>query len=216
MLFGFRGYANYRRLHNPLSLLFAVSGFLIGGAFFFWSVPFFFVDTNGAMIIVSLIGDAMYYAMLSLQLYITYYLVLKEKIVTSYVIVPAVMLGIAGWLSHLYGYIKYGLSVASGSFEYTLPLLSSVIQLFLLANVFLIGVIMLSKIKQQSSARGKAGILGISAIYILSALGGMLNILLSGEPNQSPAIILSYAAGFALFAGLLILARLLSIKRKNG
>lgn len=207
LFFGFRGLANYRRLHNPLSLLFAVSGFLIGGAFFFWSVPFFFVNTNTAMIIVSLIGDLLYYIMLALQSYIVFYLTLKSKISAAFMVVPAVVIAIIGWTSHLYGYLKYGLSVDSGSFEYTIPLAASIAQILLIVNVFLIGIIMLTKIKEQSNMRARLGLIGIAVLYLLFATAGTLNILLSGEPNQSPIIIISYFGGFALFAGVLLSAR---------
>jgi hypothetical protein len=212
LLFGLRGMRNYRRLHNPLSLYFAWSGFTAGLSFFFFSTPFAFTNAEIPMTIFSIIGDFFLYAMFVLQAALLHYLTLKGRVSLSVLLTPAIVLAITGWVTHIYGYIHYGVSVTNKLFEYQLPLYASIAQTALLVVVLLVGVVLLSKFSQQSNTRGKAGLLSIGLLYILSAVGGALNVLLSGKPNDSPIIITSYIGGFVLFVGILIAVRLLRQK----
>lgn len=200
---------NYRKLHNPLSLYFAWSGLFAGLAFFFFSVPFAFTNNESAMIAFSIIGDFFLYVMLVVQASLVHYLALKNRVSGAVMLVPAIILAVIGESAHIYGYIHNDVAIVDGVFEYQLPLIASVIQMVLLVNVFLVGILLLARIKQQPSARGKSALLGISVLYILSAAGGALNILFSGKPNDSPVIIISYIAGFVLFASILLGVRFL-------
>jgi hypothetical protein len=124
-------------------------------------------------------------------------------------LVPTLILASSGFIAHVYGYIHYGVETIGGEFTYQLPLYASIAQIALLVNVFLVGIVLLSKYRQQTTARGKSGLLGISILYLLSATAGTLNVLLSGGSNNSPIIISSYVAGFVLFIGILLVVRLL-------
>lgn len=214
-IFGFRGYSNYRRLHNPLSLLFGISGCLIGAAFFLWSVPFFFTTNNTAMIAVSILGDVFYYAMLVMQAYIVFYLSLKGRVSAAVMVVPALLIATIGLLSHVYGYIHNGVEIVNNAFQYELPFIASAAQILLLVNVFLVGILLLVRLKDQTSGRGRLGLISIAVLYLFSAMAGTLNILIAGEPNQSPAIIATYIGGFVLFIGILVFVRFLRSNPKE-
>lgn len=215
LFFGLRGFMNYRRVHNPLSLYFGWAGLTAGLAFFFFSVPFAFTNNETAMTVFSIIGDFFLYVMLVIQASLVHYLALKNRVSGAVMLVPALILAITGWAAHIFGYIHNGVAIVDGVFEYQLPLIASVIQIILLVNVFLVGILLLTRIKQQPNARGKSALFGISVLYILSAAGGALNIILSGKPNESPAIIGSYIGGFVLFVGILLAVRFLKNKKTS-
>lgn len=215
LLFGLRATANYRRLHNPLSLYFAISGFSAFLAFFLYSAPLIFTTNTEILLVVNIVGDLSLYVMFVMQVVILHYLAFKNKVSLKVLLVPVIIIAVIGWLSHCYGYITNGVSVTNGSFEYQLPLLANIIQSLFLVTVFMVGVFMLARIKQQTDYRARLGLLGIGILYILSAVGGSLNVVLSGESNNSPAIILSYIMGFTLFIFVLITARVLSPKGKK-
>jgi hypothetical protein len=150
--------------------------------------------------------------MFVVQVVILHYLALKGKISLTVVLIPAVLLAIVGWISHCYGYIVGGVSVVDGVYEYELPLIANVIQSIFLIVVFMVGVFMVFRIKQQTEARAKIGLLAIGILYMLSAIGGSLNVLLSGNSNQSPIIIATYIIGFILFILILLGVRILKPK----
>lgn len=215
LLFGLRGASNYRRLHSPLSLFFSISGFSASLAFFFYSVPLIFTTNQDVLLVVNIIGDFFLYVMFVYQVVILHYLVFKNKIPLNVLLVPVILIATIGWLSHCYGYIVNGVSVVNGSFEYQLPLIANIIQVLFLIVVLMVGIFMLLRINQQSDYRARLGLLGIGILYILSGLGGSLNVILSGESNNSPAIIVSYIIGFTLFIFVLITARVLSPQKKR-
>ncbi len=212
-LFGLRGYKNYRRLHNPLSGYFALSGMFASLAFFFWSVPFAISQDETFLLIANIVGDFFLYAMFVLQADLVWYLTLRNKMSRALFVTPVLLLGIAGWLSNSYGYIKNGIEIIDGKLVYTLPLFSSIVQIILLVNVFLVGILMLTKIKELSSGRSKTSLVSVSILYIFAALGGAINVVLSGNPNDSPLIIGSYVGGFILFVIILISVRF--VKKSN-
>jgi len=209
-LFGIRGVLTYRRLHSPLSLLFALSGFAAGIAFASWSVPFLFNIDNSTMITVSIFGDFFLYVMFVMQAIIVHYLAFKNRVSLKVILIPTILTAIIGWLAHCYGYIYNGVAVVNNSFDYTLPLLADIAQSILLVNVFLVGVLLAMRIRQQTTPRAKGGLLGIAILYILSGIAGAMNIFLSGSPNQSPIIIASYMIGFLFFVTILLGIRLLN------
>lgn len=211
-VFGLRASSNYRKLHNPLSLYFAFSGFSACLAFFFWSVPLMITTNLDLLLVLNIIGDLFLYIMFVVQVVVLHYLVLKNKVSLKLVLIPAVLLAIIGWLSHCYGYIVGGISLVDGAFEYELPLIANVIQSIFLTVVFMVGIFMLLRIKQQTDRRAKTGLLAIGSLYLLSAIGGSLNVLLSGDSNQSPVIIATYVVGFILFIILLVFVRVLNPK----
>lgn len=215
LLFGLRATANYKRLHSPLSLYFAISGYSAFIAFFLYSVPSIFTSDKDILLLVNIVGDFFLYVMFVTQVVILHYLILKNKIALSIVLVPAIIIASIGWLSHCYGYIVGGVSVQNGTFEYQLPLLANIVQSLFLITVFMVGVFMLFRIKQQTEYRARLGLLGIGILYILSAIGGSLNVILSGESNDSPAIMLSYIIGFMLFIFVLITARVLNTRNRK-
>lgn len=198
-LFGLRGYKNYRRLHNPLSGYFALSGMLASLAFFFWSVPFAVSQDQTFLLIANSIGDFFLYSMFVLQADLVYYLILRNKMSRALFVLPALLLGIAGWLANVYGYVQNGIDIVDNEFVYTLPLFSSIAQMILLVNVFLVGILMLGKLKELASGRSKTSLVSVACLYIFAALGGAINVILSGKPNDSPLIIGTYIAGFVLF-----------------
>lgn len=211
-IFGLRATVNYRKLHNPLSLYFALSGFSACLAFLCWSVPLILTSNLNALLIINIVGDLFLYIMFVVQVVILHYLALKGKISLTVVLIPAVLLAIVGWISHCYGYIVGGVSVVDGVYEYELPLIANVIQSIFLIVVFMVGVFMVFRIKQQTEARAKIGLLAIGILYMLSAIGGSLNVLLSGNSNQSPVIIATYIIGFILFILILLGVRILKPK----
>lgn len=215
LLFGFRGATNYRKLHSPLSLFFSMSGFSASLAFFFYSVPLMFTSDQGILLAVNIIGDFFLYVMFVYQVVILHYLVFKNKMPLNILLIPVILVASIGWLSHCYGYIVNGVSLVNGVFEYQLPLIANIIQALFLMVVFIVGIFMLLRIRQQSDYRARLGLLGIGILYILSGLGGSLNVILSGESNNSPAIIASYIVGFTLFIFVLITARILNPQRKR-
>lgn len=215
LLFGLRATANFKRLHSPLSLYFAISGYSAFIAFSLWSIPVIFTANINILLIVNIIGDFFLYVMFVMQVVILHYLILKNKIELKFLLAPAIILALLGWLAHCYGYIVGGVSIQNGTFEYQLPLLANIIQSIFLITVFLVGVFMLVRIKQQSEYRGRFVLLGIGILYILYAIGGSLNVILSGSSNDSPAIILSYIIGFTLFIFVFIAVRVLTPKIIN-
>lgn len=212
-LFGFRGYKNWRRLHNPLSGYFALSGFSASLAFFFWSVPFAISQDPTFLLIANIIGDFFLYTMFVIQADLVYYLTLRNKMSRALFVGPIVLLAIAGLISNSYGYIKNGLEIIDGQLVYSLPLFSSIVQIILLVNVFLVGILMLGKLKELASGRSKTSLVAVAVLYIFAALGGAINVILSGNPNDSPLIIGAYVAGFILFVIILISVRF--VKKSN-
>ena len=213
LLFGLRATSNYKRLHSPLSLYFAISGFSVFIAFFLYSVPMILTTDETVLLAVNIIGDLFLYVMFVTQVVILHYLIFKNKVALPVLLIPVTVVAAIGWLSHCYGYIVGGVSVVDGTFEYQLPLLANIIQSLFLIAVFMVGIFMLIRIKQQTEYRARLGLLGIGILYVLSALGGSLNVLLSGESNNSPAIILSYIVGFVLFIFVLITSRVLNPRK---
>jgi hypothetical protein len=215
LVFGYRGWRNYLRLHNPLSRYFALSGLLAAAAFGLWSIPFIFTTDHTVLIAVSILGDGFLYAMLFLQARLVHYLVLTNKVNKWLLLAPLAVLALVGWASHIYGYINYGISVSPEEFTYELPFLADIIQVFLLSIVIWVGLLLLRRVKNLPSARSKVALLGVALLYLLSGLGGALNVISSGAPNESPAIIGSYIFGFALFMSVFIITRLLGSKSLN-
>lgn len=216
IIFGLRGLQNYHRLHNPLSRLFAYCGFSAGIAFFFFSVPFMFNISQNVMIAVSIIGDLFLYVLFITQTYTLYYLELKERVSAQVIMLPFLVLALVGWLANCYGYIHNGVGIENGKFVYNLPPLSDYIQLIFLFIIIVVGILLLVRVRQQTSWRAKGGLIGIAALFILSGIGGALNVILSGDPNQSPYIKLSYLIGFILFAIIIITLRIMgNLKHRN-
>lgn len=213
-LLGLRGLQNYRKLHNPLSLFFAYSGFSAGLAFLLWSIPFAFTNNLTWLAYANITGDFFLYVFFVISAALVYYLTLKNKLPRMFFMTPFVLIAVIGWLSHCYGYLHNGVAIVNGNFEYTLPILADITQLVLLINVFIVGIILLTRLKQQSSARAKGAVAGIAILYIFSALGGSLNVITSGTPNQG-IVVLSYILGFVLFVILLVLIRLFGSKRNT-
>lgn len=213
-LFGIRGYKNWRRLHNPLSGYFALSGFSAALAFFFWSVPFAISQDSTFLLIANILGDFFLYSMFVIQADLVWYLTLRDKMKRSLFVGPVVLLAIAGLISNSYGYIQNGLEIVDGELVYSLPLFSSIVQIILLVNVFLVGILMLGKLKELASGRSKTSLISVAILYIFAALGGAINVILSGNPNDSPLIIGAYVAGFILFVIILISVRF--IKKTTG
>lgn len=208
LFFSWRGFSNYNRLHNPLSRYFAWSGLLAAAAFFFWSIPVIFSRNENYVLAVEIAGDVFLYSMFVLQFALLHYMVLYNKISRYVFMAPVILLAIVGMASHLYGYLHYGTSISDEAFDYTLPLISSIIQSILLVGVFLVGIILLSKLKDQKSSKSKANLVGVAALYILSGLAGLLNVLFSGTSNDSPLILTGYVAGFLLFMSVVLLAKI--------
>jgi len=206
-LFGLRGYKNYRRLHNPLSGYFALSGMFASLAFFFWSVPFAISQDQTFLLVANILGDFFLYAMFVLQADLVYYLTLRNKMSRVLFVGPAFLLAVVGLISNSYGYIQNGLEIVDDKLVYSLPLLSSIIQIILLVNVFLVGILMLGKLKELASGRSKTSLVSVAILYIFAALGGAINVVLSGDPNDSPLIIGSYIGGFMLFVLILLSVR---------
>ncbi len=210
--FGIRAWQNYLKLHNPLSKLFAYTGFSAAIAFFMWSVPFLFTNNLTILLVCNIIGDFFLFLLFFLQAKIIYYLALKNKVTEKYVLVPVAIIAMVGFISNSYGYIKNGVSLVDNTFNYSLPFLSDICQTILLAGSLMVGILMLFRINQQPNARAKVALLGISVLFILCGVGGALNVLLSGNPNQSPIIITSYIVGLFGFVVILFSARI--FKRK--
>ena len=164
------------------------------------------------LLVINIIGDLFLYIMFVVQVVILHYLALKGRVPLAAVLIPTILLAIVGWISHCYGYIVGGVSVVNGVYEYELPLVSNVIQSIFLIVVFMVGVFMVLRIKQQTETRAKIGLLAIGILYMLSAIGGSLNVLLSGNSNQSPIIIATYVIGFILFILILLAVRILNPK----
>lgn len=210
-LLGLRGLQNYRKLHNPLSLFFAFSGFTAGLAFLLWSVPFAFTTNLTHLAYANIIGDLFLYIFLVIQAALVHYLTLKNKLPRGIFLAPFIIIAIVGWLSHCYGYLHYGVTIVNGNFEYTLPVIASIAQLILLINVFIVGLVLLKRISQQSNSRAKGAVVGIAVLYIFSGIGGSLNVITSGTPNQG-IVVFSYLMGFILFVVLLALIRVFNSK----
>lgn len=206
-LFGLRGYKNWRRLHNPLSGYFALSGFSASLAFFFWSVPFAISSDPTFILIANILGDFFLYTMFVIQADLVYYLTLRNKMSRALYVGPAVLIAIAGLISNSYGYVQNGIEIINGELVYSLPLFSSIAQMILLVNVFLVGILMLGKLKELASGRSKTSLISVAVLYIFAALGGAINVILSGNPNDSPLIIGTYVGGFILFVIILISVR---------
>ena len=207
LLFAWRAYSNYRRLHNPLSAYFAWSGLSAGLAFFFWGVPFAFSSQEIVWQVTSMIGDFWLYVMLVIQASLVYYLTLRNKISQKLVLTPVIALALAGFASHVYGYLHYGVSITDDKFEYTLPLFASIAQSILIVNVLLVGILLLSKLKEQSTGRSRGSLIGVAFLYLLSGIAGLINVVFSGTSNDSPLIIGGYIFGFVVFVGALVVIR---------
>lgn len=213
LIFGLRAVKNYKKLHNPLSQFFAISGFSAALAFGFWSIPLIFTSDTSILMLVNIIGDFFLYIFFIYQAIILHYLVLKSKISLILYLIPVIVIALIGWLSHCYGYIVGGVRLSDGSLEYQLPLFANIIQSIFLVIVFLVGVFLLLRIRQQTETRARLALLGIGTLYILSAIGGSLNVILSGGSNQSPVIISAYIIGFVIFMLVLATIRLHNSKK---
>lgn len=207
-LFGWRALKNYQRLRNPLSGYFAIGGISMALAFFLWSVPFLFTNSETPMQVVSIVGDFFFYLALVSQAALVYYLTLRNKIPKAVFMTPVLVIAIVGFSSHAYGYLHNGVAIVDGQFEYTLPFIASIAQIILLANVFLVGVLLFSRLKEQDTGRSKSNLIGIALLLMLSATAGALNIISSGKPNETLPIIASYAGGFIVFLLILLFARI--------
>jgi len=205
-IFSWRGYKNYLRLHNPLSGYFALSGFLATLAFACWSVPLLFTRNETALVILNSLGDLFLYALYVVSALLLYYLVIQGRMSKALFITPIVALSIIGWISDAYGYWHNGVRVVNNELTYTLPLLSSVIQVILLVNLLLVGVFLLGKVKEQNSSRGKSGLIAVAILYLLSAVAGIMNVVSTGH-NDSPLILGAYTIGFIIFVFILIFVR---------
>ena len=213
LTFSIRATINYKKLHNPLSLYFAITGYSAFTAFTMWSIPLILTTNLDILLITNIVGDLFLYIMFVVQIVILHYLALKNKVPLKVVLVPAILLSIVGWLSHCYGYIVNGISISDGVFVYELPLIANIIQLIFLTFVFAVGTSLIKQIKRQTDKQAKIVLLSIGVLYMLSAIGGALNVILSGGSNQSPIIITSYFIGFILFTLIFVSIRLLrSIK----
>lgn len=210
--FAWRGWRNYQRLHNPISVYFALSGFFACLSFTSYCLPFFVTPNNTSLVVANIIGDIFLYALFITQAFLVHYLVLRNRFPRWIFTLPLILIAITGWISHVYGYVHYGMSVVENKVLYTLPFYSSIAQMILIVNVFLVGILLLVKLKQQSSGRGKGGLIAIAALYILSGLGGALNIITSRDSNDSSAIMISYVAGFGLFVFVLLCSRFIGSK----
>ena len=211
-LFGWRALKNYQRLRNPLSGYFAVGALSMATAFFLWSVPLLFTDNQTVMQIISIVGDFFLYLALVSQAALVYYLTLRDKVPKVVFMGPIVAIAVAGYFSHVYGYLHNGVAIVDGNFEYKLPFFASIAQIILLANVFLVGVLLFSRLKEQNSKRSKSNLIGISILLMLSATAGALNIISAGKPNETIPIIASYAVAFIAFLLILLFARIVRPK----
>lgn len=209
LIFSVRATINYKKLHNPLSLYFAITGYTSFVAFILWSVPLILTANVDIILISNILGDLSLYIMFVVQAALLHYLFLKNKMSLKKVLIPAILLAALGWLSHCYGYIVGGISITDGVLIYELPPIANVIQLMFLVLVFIVGISLFEQIKKQSGRRAKIGLFSIAILYILSAIGGALNVLLSGGSNQSPIIIASYFVGFIIFTIVFVSIRLL-------
>jgi hypothetical protein len=202
----FRSYKNYRRLHNPLSGYFALTGLSAALAFAFWSLPLAFTHDSTILEISNAIGDLFLFGLYAISADLVHYLALRGRVSRRVFMTPVIILCIIGWLSDVYGYFHYGIAVVNDQFTYKLPVLSSVTQIILLVGILLVGVLLLTRLSEQKTNRGKLGLAGVAVLYIISSLAGVLNVI-PAESINSPAIYGAYIIGFLIFVGMMIFAR---------
>lgn len=214
LTFSIRATTNYKKLHNPLSMFFAITGYSAFIAFTLWSVPLIFSSNLNVLLFANIIGDLSLYIMFVFQIVILHYLVLKYKMQLKLVLIPAIVLAAIGWISHCYGYVVGGISIEEGVLVYQLPLIANIIQSIFLIFVLMLGVCLILQVNKQSNKKSKISLFSIAVLYMLSAVGGMMNVLLSGGANQSPIIIASYFVGFIIFTLIFVSIRLIKTKNK--
>ncbi len=206
LLFSYRAFKNYRRLHTPLSGYFALTGLFAALAFAFWSIPLIFTHDSTVLEVSNTIGDLFLFGVYAVSASLVHYLALRGRISKTLFMTPVILLCIIGWLSDTYGYFHYGIAVVDGEFTYKLPALSTVTQIILLINLLLVGIFLLKKVPEQVNSRGKLGLVGVSMLYILSAIAGALNVMAMENAN-SPAVLAAYILGFMVFITVMVLVR---------
>jgi len=205
--FGWRALKNYRRLHNPLSGYFAWTGFLAGLTFTFWSLPLLFTRDSTVLAISNIIADFFLACLYIVNASLVYYLAIRGRISKHLFMSPFKILSIGGWLASSYGYWNNGVAVVDGLFTYTLPPVSLAVQVILLTNLFIVGFLLLSKLSELSTGRSRTSLIGIAALYLLSALAGLLNVAMSGQAPTSHLVQASYIIGFVIFVSVLVAVR---------
>lgn len=211
LFFSYRSYKNYQRLKNPLSGYSALTGFFAALTFAFWSIPLFFTHDQTVLKLTNTIGDLFLFGIYATSASLFYYLIIRDRISKKLFMTPVVLLCIVGWLSDAYGYFHYGVAVVDGEFTYKLPVLSSVVQIFLLMNLLLVGIFLLKKVAEQDTGRKKMGLVGVSTLYILSSIAGLMNVV-AGENANSSTVQGAYALGFLIFVSLMIFVRVKKAK----
>lgn len=205
--FGWRALKNYRRLHNPLSGYFAWTGFLAGLTFACWSLPLFFTRDSTILAISNIIADFFLACLYIVNASLVYYLALQSRFSKKLFMTPFIVLAIVGWLANSYSYWHDGVAVVDGLFTYTLSSLSLATQVILLTNLFIVGIMLLSKLSELSTGRSRTSLIGVSALYLLSALAGLLNVAMSGQAPTSHLVQVSYIIGFVVFVSVLVAVR---------
>lgn len=213
-LFCWRARQNYRRLHNPLSQYFGIIAGFVALAFGFWTIPLLFTHDIQLVKLANIVGDLFLYAFYATSALFVYYLALQNRVPRKLYTVLVLLLAAVGWLAHVYGYQHFGVTVSDAEVVYQLPTLASVVQLFFIANVLLVGVLVLKKLPQQTTTRGRLGLVGISALFILSSIAGATNIIMSDGYSNSSVIMGTYLAAFLFFAAVLVVVRFSSKSSK--
>ncbi len=205
-LFAWRGYKNYKRLHNPLSGYFALSGLLAAATFAIWGFPLFFTQDLTFLAYDNAFADLFLYALYVVSADLVHYLALRQRVSRAVFITPFIILAVIGSAIHAYGYIHNGVSIVNNEFVYDLPVASIFIQLIMLINIMLVGVFLLAKLGQQDSSRGRFGLTAVGILYLLSGLAGTLNVVLA-ENFRSSLIVGAYLSGFLFFVAILLVTR---------
>lgn len=133
-IFCWRAVKNYRRLHNPLSKYFGIIAGMVALAFGTWTIPLLFTHDITVVTYANIIGDLFLYAFYVACAAFVYYLALRNHVPRALFMVIVSLLAIVGWASHVYGYVHYGIALANNELNYSLPTISSVIQLILIVN----------------------------------------------------------------------------------
>ncbi len=207
-IFAWRAYRNYRKLHNPLSGYFGLIAGSISIAFGTWSIPLFFTRDVQFVKFANIVGDFFLYVFFVICADFVYYLALQNHISKKLYRGVIGLLALVGWCAHVYGYQQYGIVVTDLAVDYKLPTLASVVELFFLVDVLLVGILVLKKLPEQSGVRGRQGLIGISVLFILSSLAGAANIVMSEGYSNSPLIVGTYMGAFIFFVAVLVLVRL--------
>jgi hypothetical protein len=196
---GIRSYLRYRKLKSPLTKYFMISGFGAATGLFFYSVPFTFLSEQYQLKAAFIIGLIFIYLTLMYQSYFLWVYLFHKRINFAWLLVPTLGIGLSAMIVDAIDSSKSEISFIDGKVIYQVADYSRYAQSLILLLVVVVGGVLIQRSKIVEGIWPKIRLISVGVLYILIALSGIYDNIISYGQNDSKVVLVGYASAAFVF-----------------